>query len=120
MQVARIDGKLDTQIAKEAQDVSDLQSDIDDINDELATHNWLYAGSATENGAATKVVETETQNDDYQDILVASTDHTATEYAKDSKAQINPSTGDLKVKSVTLGAMTMVYDPTTESVVFNF
>ena len=100
--------------------LSAAEDDIDDIETELGQHNWLYAGSATEGGAATNVVETSVSANGYQDVLIAGSQHNSVEYAAESKAQINPSTGALKVSSIVLGGATLVFDSTTESLVVNF
>ena len=90
------------------------------IETELGNHNWKYAGSATEGGAATKIVETSKDTDSYQDILLANSTHESAEYAASSAAQINPSTGTLKVNAISLGEAILTYDAVSESVVVNY
>jgi len=90
------------------------------IETELGHHNWNYAGSATEGGAATKIVETSKDTDGFQDVLLANSGHDAAEYAAGSAAQVNPSTGALKINAISLGAATIVYDAVSESVVVNY
>ncbi len=90
------------------------------IETELGNHNWKYAGSSTEGGAATKIVETSKDTDAYQDILLANSTHESAEYAASSVAQINPSTGTLKVNAISLGEATLTYDAVSESVVVNY
>lgn len=100
--------------------ISALADRVSAIEDELETHNWQYAGSATEGGAATNIVETSKDTDAYQDVLLANSNHTAAEYAASSVAQINPSTGTLKVNAISLGEATLTYDAVSESVVVNY
>ena len=125
---------FDARITANANDISDVVSDLADevtargnaddaLSDRLDTleaHDFLYAGSATEGGAATNVVETAASASDNteHEVLFANANHDAVEYS--NKATFNPSTGNLTVTTLTLGQATLSFDATTESVVFSF
>ena len=94
------------------------EGDIDDLETELASHDFKYAGSQTENGAADNVVETSDSTNADREILFANSDHDAVNYA--STAKINPSTGMLTVNSIKLGGAVLTFDSVSESLVVNF
>lgn len=117
----------DNKTASDAKD-AELQQGVDDINTELAKHNWNYANSSNENGAADKVVQTESTETVSQSVLVAGNDNTVQTV---SKAKVNASTGDVTtegkvtadsavVNSLTVGGATLTYDKDTDTLAVDF
>ncbi len=94
------------------------ESDIDALETELASHDFKYAGSQSEGGAADNVVETAATADADREVLIANADKDAVNYA--SNVKVNPSTGAVTLNAIKLGAATVTYDSTTASLVVNF
>ena len=91
------------------------------INDEIDTYagsDWLFAGSSTNKGAALKVDQAATTDNEEQPVLVKGSTTGDVEYS--SGVTINPSTNAITVTAIKLGAATITYDASTESVVVNF
>jgi hypothetical protein len=99
-------------------DIDALETRAGDLETELASHDFKYAGSQTENGAADNVVETVTTANEDREVLLASHDKDAVEYA--SGVKVNPSIGQLAINSIKLGAATLTFDTNSESLVVNF
>ena len=113
------DTSLDGDIADEATARANADDALDGRLDILEAHSFNYAGSQSEGGAADNVVQTSNSDNAYKDVLFGTgTNHDEVGY--NTKATFNPSTGDLKVTSVTLGAATIVYNTTTATIDFNF
>jgi chromosome segregation ATPase len=113
-----VSGSLAARVTTAEGDIDALETRAGDLETELATHDFKYAGSQTENGAADNVVETVTTANEDREVLLASHDKDAVEYAAGVK--VNPSTGQLTVNSIKLGAATLTFDTNTESLVVNF
>lgn len=99
-------------------DIDALEGRATDLEEELATHDFKYAGSQTENGAADNVVETASTADAERPVLFANADKDAVEYNNNITA--NPSAGTVTMTALKLGAATITFDSNTESLVVNF
>ena len=91
---------------------------LDSLEDELESHDFNYAGAASEGGAAIKVEETASTASAEREVLVANDDKDAVEYA--SNVTVNPTTGAVKANALVLGDCTLSYDSTSQAVVFTY
>jgi len=111
-------GSLAVRVTTAEGDIDALETRAGNLETELASHDFKYAGSQTENGAADNVVVTATSANEERELLLASHDKDAVEYA--SGVKVNPSTGQLAINSIKLGAATLTFDTNSESLVVNF